>query len=144
MVIMYNFTESNPNVTVREAGDFCQVSETTIRKAIKTYDMHTWKDDRGVIHIRSLDLLKYYRHKCDVRLRTMEAKLRTLVHKRRVALEKYDDLRREYDFQLEGEAHGVTEKDVQNALDEVDKLREEVGDASFELYDFLVRDCSWI
>lgn len=144
MVIMYNFTESTPNVTVREAGDFCQVSETTIRKAIKTYNMHTWKDDHGVIHIRSLDLLKYYRHKCDVRLRTMEAKLRTLVHKRRVAFEKYDDLRREYDFQLEGEAHGVTKKDIQNALDEVNKLHQEVSDASFELYDFLVRYCSWI
>lgn len=144
MSIMYKFTESNPSVTVREAGDFCQVSETTIRKAIKTYNMHTWKDDRGVIHIRSLDLLKYYRHKCDVQLRTKEAKLRTLVHKRRVAFEKYDNLRREYDFQLEGEAHGVTKKDIQNALDEVDKLHEEVSDASFELYVFLVNDCSWI
>lgn len=141
---MYNFTESNPNVTVREAGDFCQVSETTIRKAIKTYGMHTWKDDRGVIHIRSLDLLKYYRHKCDVQLRTMEAKLRTLVRKRRVAFEKYDDLRREYDFQLEGEAHGVTEKDIQGALDEVKKLHQEVSDTSFELYEFLAKDCSWI
>ena len=144
MSIMYNFTENKLSVTVREAGDFCQVSETTIRKAIKTYNMHTWKDARGVIHIRSLDLLKYYRHKCDVQLRTMEAKLRTLVNKRRAALEKYDDLRREYDFQLEGEAHGVTKKDIQNALDEVDKLHQEVSDASFELYEFLVRDCSWI
>lgn len=144
MSIMYNFTENNLSVTVKEAGDFCQVSETTIRKAIKTYNMHTWKDDRGVIHIRSLDLLKYYRHKCDVKLRTMEAKLRTLVHKRRVAFEKYDDLRREYDFQLEGEAHGVTRKDIQNALDEVDKMHQEVSDASFELYVFLVNDCSWI
>lgn len=144
MVIMYNFTENTPNVTVREAGDFCQVSETTIRKAIKTYGMHTWKDDRGVIHIRSLDLLKYYRHKCDVQLRVMEAKLRTLVRKRRAAFEKYDDLRREYDFQLEGEAHGVTKKDIQNALDEIGKLHEEVSDASFELYVFLVNDCSLI
>ncbi len=144
MSIMYNFTESHPNVTVREAGDFCQVSETTIRKAIKTYGMHTWKDDRGVIHIRSLDLLKYYRHKCDVKLRVMEVKLRTLVNKRRAALEKYDDLRREYDFQLEGEAHGVTKKDIQGALDKVDKLDQEVSDASFELYEFLVRDCSRI
>lgn len=144
MSIMYNFTENKPSVTVREAGDFCQVSETTIRKAIKTYNMHTWKDDRGIIHIRSLDLLKYYRHKCDVQLRTMEAKLRTLVHKRRVAFEKYDDLRREYDFQLEGEAHGVTEKDIQDALDEIKKLHQEVSDVSFEIYEFLAKDCSWI
>lgn len=144
MSIFYNFTGNNPNVTVREASDFCQVSETTIRKAIKTYNMHTWKDDRGVIHIRSLDLLKYYRHKCDVQLRAMEAKLRTLVRKRRVALEKYDNLRREYDFQLEGETHGVTEKDIQNALDEVDNLHQEVSDASFGFYRFLVDDCSWI
>ena len=144
MVIMYNFTENNPNVTVREAGDFCQVSETTIRKAIKTYGMHTWKDDRGVIHIRSLDLLKYYRHKCNVQLRVMEAKLRTLVNKRRAALEKYDDLRREYDFQLEGEAHGVTEKDIKDALDTVKRLHKEVSDISFELFEFLALDCSWI
>lgn len=144
MVIMYNFTESNPNVTVRQAGDFCQVSEATIRKAIKTYNMHTWRDDRGVIHIRSLDLLKYYRHKCDVQLRVMEAKLRTLVNKRRAALEKYDDLRREYDFQLEGEAHGVTEKDIKDALDTVKRLHKEVSDISFELFEFLALDCSWI
>lgn len=144
MSIFYNFTENHPNVTVREAGDFCQVSETTIRKAIKTYGMHTWKDDRGVIHIRSLDLLKYYRHKCDVQLRVMEAKLRKLVHKIRAALEKYDELRREYDFQLEGEAHGVTEKDINDALDAIKRLHQEVSNVSFELYEFLAKDCSWI
>lgn len=144
MAIMYNFTERNPNVTVREAGYVCRVSETTIRKAIKTYDMHTWRDDRGVIHIRSLDLLKYYRHRCDVQLRAMEGKLRSLVHKRRVALEKYDDLRREYDFQLEGEAHGVTEKDIKDAFDDVERLTHELGDVSFRLHEFLDMDSTWI
>lgn len=144
MSIFYNFTESNPNVTVREAGDFCQVSETTIRKAIKTYGMHTWKDDHGIIHIRSLDLLKYYRHRCDVKLRVMEAKLKELAHKRCVALETYDELRREYDLQLEDEDNGVTEKDIHDALDIVKNLHQEISDTSFELYEFLTRDCSWI
>lgn len=91
------FTESNPSVTIEEASNLCDVSKPTIRNNIKKYGMHTWKDDRGVIHIRTLDLLPYYRTVRENKLKQSETlfkKANNLLNKR---LKFYDDIRREFD-----------------------------------------------
>lgn len=119
---MYGFqtyTDDHPNVTVSEAAYFCDVSQTTIRRVMKEYNMHFWKDDRGVIHIRSLDLLKYYRKTITAKIMNAESRLQTYVAKRNKALEEYDSIRRTYDDQLEGDALYVSMDDIQKVKDRI-------------------------
>ena len=54
------FSVRHPFVTVQEAAFLCNVSQTTIRTKIKEYKMKTYLDDKGHIHIRSVDLLLYF------------------------------------------------------------------------------------
>ena len=51
-----NFSVNHPFVTVREAAFLCDVSQTTIQTKIKEYKMKTYLDDKGRIHIRTLDV----------------------------------------------------------------------------------------
>lgn len=46
--------------TVQEASDICDMSQTTIRKAIKRLGMKTYTNDKGVIHIYGPHLMAYY------------------------------------------------------------------------------------
>lgn len=135
----YKYTERHPNVTIKEAADFCNVSPTTIRKAMKEHCMHSWKDDKGVIHIRTLDLMKFYRK--TVTAQTMNSKeyLQECIAKRARALDEYDSIRRTYDDQLEGETSYVSMEDIKKAETDVLLCDLQVEMAFTEYKDFVCR-----
>ena len=135
----YKYTERHPNVTVKEAADFCNVSPTTIRKAMKEHCMHSWKDDRGVIHIRTLDLMKFYRKIITAKTMNSEEYLKECITKRAQALDEYDSIRRTYDDQLEGETSYVSMEDVQKAEANVLRYDSQVEMAFTEYKDFVCR-----
>lgn len=47
--------------TVLEASELCNVSQPTIRKAVKDREMKTYADDRKRLHIYGPDIWGYYR-----------------------------------------------------------------------------------
>ena len=135
----YKYTERHPNVTVKEAADFCNVSQTTIRRAMKEYSMHSWKDDKGVIHIRTLDLMKFYRKFMAAKTMNSEEYLQECIAKRARALDEYDSIRRTYDDQLEGEASYVSMEDIKKAETDVLLCDLQVEMAFTEYKDFVCR-----
>lgn len=135
----YKYTEQHPNVTIKEAADFCNVSPTTIRKAMKEHCMHSWKDDKGVIHIRTLDLMKFYRKSITAKTMNSKEYLQECIAKRTKALEEYDSIRRTYDEQLEGEASYVSMDDIQKAETDVLLCDLQVEMAFAEYKDFVCR-----
>lgn len=134
-----NYTERHPNVTIKEAADFCNVSRTTIRRAMKEYSMHSWKDDKGVIHIRTLDLMKFYRKFMAAKTMNSEKYLQECIAKRSRALNEYDNIRRTYDDQLEGETAYVSMEDVRKAENHVLFYDSQVKMAFTEYKDFVCR-----
>lgn len=135
----YNYTERHPNVTVKEAANFCNVSQTIIRRAMKEHGMHSWKDDKGVIHIRTLDLMKFYRKFITAKTMNSEEYLQECIAKRSMALNEYDNIRRTYDDQLEGETSYVTMEDIQKAKTNILLLDAQVEMAFTEYRDFVCR-----
>lgn len=135
----YKYTERHPNVTIKEASDFCNVSPTTIRRAMKEHCMHSWKDDNGVIHIRTLDLMKFYRKSITAKTMNSEEYLQECIAKRARALDEYDSIRRTYDDQLEGEASYVSMDDIQKAETDVLLCDLQVELAFTEYKDFVCR-----
>lgn len=101
------FSAKRPFVTVQEAAILCDVSQTTIRTKIKEYKMKTYLDDKGRIHIRSLDLLPYYHKLMTGKIAKAEKELRKAINARNKALFEYYELYREWDDQLndDAEAH---------------------------------------
>lgn len=101
------FSVKRPFVTVQEAAILCDVSQTTIRTKIKEYKMKTYLDDKGHIHIRSLDLLPYYHKLMAGRIAKAEKELHKAINARNKALFEYYELCREWDDQLNDdvEAH---------------------------------------
>lgn len=94
------FSVKRPFVTVEEAAFLCDVSKTTIRTKIKEYKMKTYLDDKGRIHIRSVDLLPYYHKLMSGRITKAEKELHKAINTRNKALSEYYALCREYDDQL--------------------------------------------
>ena len=139
MTDFYNYTEQHPNVTIKEAADFCNVSQTTIRRAMKEHSMHSWKDDKGVIHIRTLDLMKFYRKFITAKTINSEAYLQECIAKRTKALEEYDSIRRTYDEQLEGDKPYLSEDDIRDVKDKVINCDMQVKMAFTEYKDFVCR-----
>lgn len=135
----FKYTERHPNVTIKEAADFCNVSPTTIRKAMKEHCMHSWRDDKGVIHIRTLDLMKFYRKSITAKTMNSEEYLKECITKRARALDEYDSIRRTYDDQLEGEASYVSMDDIQKAETDVLLCDLQVELAFTEYKDFVCR-----
>ena len=135
----YKYTEQHPNVTVKEAADFCNVSQTTIRRAMKEYFMHSWKDDKGVVHIRTLDLMKFYRKFIAAKTMNSEEYLQECIAKRARALNEYDSIRRAYDDQLEEETSRVSMEDVRKAENNVLLYDSQVKMAFTEYKDFVCR-----
>lgn len=114
------FSVKRPFVTVEEAAFLCDVSKTTIRTKIKEYKMKTYLDDKGRIHIRSLDLLLYY-HKCMTgQIAKAEKDLHKVINARNKALSEYYALCREYDDRLNGDNDGcITISALRDKLDEL-------------------------
>lgn len=135
----YKYTDRHPNVTIKEAADFCNVSPTTIRKAMKEHCMHSWKDDKGVIHIRTLDLMKFYRKSITAKTMNSKEYLQECITKRARALDEYDSIRRTYDDQLEGEASYISMEDIQKAETDVLLCDLQVEMAFAEYKDFVCR-----
>lgn len=94
------FSVKRPFITVEEAAFLCDVSKTTIRTKIKEYKMKTYRDDKGRIHIRSLDLLPYYHKRMTGQITKAEKELHKAINTRNKALSEYYALCREYDDQL--------------------------------------------
>lgn len=98
-----SFSVNHPFVTVQDAADLCDVSQTTIRSKIKEYKMKTYLDDKGRIHIRTLDVLLYYHKRLVGRVAKAEKELHKAIDDRNEALSEYYELAREHDDQLDGE-----------------------------------------
>lgn len=114
------FSVRHPFVTVQEAAFLCDVSQTTIRTKIKEYKMKTYLDDKGHIHIRTLDLLLYY-HKCMTgQIAKAEKDLHKAINARNKVLSEYYALFREYDDRLNDNGEGcVTISALRDKLDEL-------------------------
>lgn len=109
------FSVRHPFVTVQEAAFLCNVSQTTIRTKIKEYKMKTYLDDKGRIHIRSLDLLLYYHKRMTGQIAKAEKDLHKAINARNKVLSEYYTLCREYD---DGESC-ITISALRDKLDEV-------------------------
>lgn len=114
------FSVKRPFVTVQEAAFLCNVSQTTIRTKIKEYKMKTYLDDKGHIHIRSLDLLLYY-YKCMTRqIAKAEKDLHKAINTRNKVLSEYYALCREHDDRLNDDGDGyISISTLRDKLDEV-------------------------
>ena len=114
------FSVKHPFVTVQEAAFLCNVSQTTIRTKIKEYKMKTYLDDKGRIHIRSLDPLLYYHKRMTGQIAKAEKDLHKAINARNKVLSEYYALWREYDDQLNGDSEGcITISALRDKLDEV-------------------------
>lgn len=114
------FSVSHPFVTVQEAAFLCDVSQTTIRTKIKEYKMKTYLDDKGHIHIRTLDLLLYYHKRMTRQIAKAEKDLHKAINVRNKALSEYYALCREYDDRLNGDNDGcITISALRDKLDEL-------------------------
>lgn len=114
------FSVSHPFVTVQEAAFLCDVSQTTIRTKIKEYKMKTYLDDKGHIHIRTLDLLLYYHKRMTGQIAKAEKDLHKAINTRNEVLSEYYALFREYDDRLNDNGEGcITISALRDKLDEV-------------------------
>lgn len=114
------FSVSHPFVTVQEAAFLCDVSQTTIRTKIKEYKMKTYLDDKGHIHIRTLDLLLYYHKRMTGQIAKAEKDLHKSINARNKVLSEYYALFREYDDRLNDNGEGcITISALRDKLDEV-------------------------
>lgn len=95
------FFGQHPFISVQEAAYICEVSQTTIRTKIKEYKMKTYLDDRGRIHIRTLDLLPYYHKRMIGLITKAEKELHKAINDRNQALSEYYELGRKHDDQLD-------------------------------------------
>ena len=121
-----NFSVSHPFVTVQEAAFLCDVSQTTIRTKIKEYKMKTYLDEKGRIHIRTLDVLLYYHKRMIKQIAKTEKELHKAIDDRNDILSEYYELAREYDDQLDGD-------DIYISAYDLTKKYEEVCDASLKV-----------
>lgn len=114
------FSVKHPFVTVQEAAFLCNVSQTTIRTKIKEYKMKTYLDDKGRIHIRTLDLLLYYHKRMTRQIAKAEKDLHKAINARNKVLSEYYVLFREYDERLNDDGEGcITISTLRDKLDEV-------------------------
>lgn len=114
------FSVSHPFVTVQEAAFLCNVSQTTIRTKIKEYKMKTYLDDKGHIHIRTLDLILYYHKRMTGQIAKAEKDLHKAINARNKVLSEYYALFREYDDRLNDDGEGcITISTLRDKLDEV-------------------------
>ena len=120
------FSVSHPFVTVQEASFLCDVSQTTIRTKIKEYKMKTYLDNKGRIHIRTLDLLLYYHKRMTGQIAKAEKDLHKAIDDRNETLSEYYELAREYDDQLDSD-------DVYISAYDLTKKYEEMCDASLKV-----------
>ena len=114
-----NFSVSHPFVTVQEASFLCDVSQTTIRTKIKEYKMKTYLDDKGRIHIRTLDVLLYYHKRMIRQIAKTEKELHKATNDRNGILSKYYELAREYDDQLDSDDAYISEYDLTKKYKEI-------------------------
>ena len=121
-----NFSVSHPFVTVQEAAFLCDVSQTTIRTKIKEYKMKTYLDDKGRIHIRTLDVLLYYHKRMTRHITKTEKELHKAINDRNKTLSEYYELAREYDDQLDSDDVYISEYDLT-------KKYQEIFDASIKI-----------
>lgn len=121
-----NFSVNHPFVTMREAAFLCNVSQTTIRTKIKEYKMKTYRDDKGRIHIRTLDVLLYYHKRMIMQISKTEKELHKAIDDRNKTLSEYYELAREYDDQLDSD-------DVYISAYDLTKKYEEMYDASLKV-----------
>ena len=121
-----NFSVSHPFVTVQEASFLCDVSQTTIRTKINEYKMKTYLDDKGRIHIRTLDVLLYYHKRMTRQIAKAEKDLHKAINARNKVLYEYYELAREYDDQLDSD-------DVYISAYDLTKKYEEMCDASLKV-----------
>ena len=120
------FSVSHPFVTVQEASFLCDVSQTTIRAKIKEYKMKTYLDDKGRIHIRTLDVLLYYHKRMIRQITKTEKELHNAINDRNKTLSEYYELAREYDDQLDSD-------DVYISLHDLTKKYQEICDTSLKV-----------
>lgn len=120
------FSVRHPFVTVQEAAFLCDVSQTTIRTKIKEYKMKTYLDDKGHIHIRTLDLLLYYHKRMTGQIAKAEKDLHKAIDDRNETLSEYYELAREYDDQLDSD-------DVYISAYDLTKKYKEMYDASLKV-----------
>ena len=121
-----SFSINHPFVTVQEAAFLCDVSKTTIRTKIKEYKMKTYLDDKGRIHIRTLDLLLYDHKRMTGQIAKAEKELHKAIDDRNEILFEYYELAREYDDQLDSD-------DVYISAYDLTKKYEEMCDASLKV-----------
>lgn len=121
-----NFSVNHPFVTMQEAAFLCNVSQTTIRTKIKEYKMKTYRDDKGRIHIRTLDVLLYYHKRMIMQISKTEKELHKAIDDRNKTLSEYYELAREYDDQLDSD-------DVYISAYDLTKKYEEMYDASLKV-----------
>ena len=121
-----NFSVSHPFVTVQEAAFLCDVSQTAIRTKIKEYKMKTYLDDKGRIHIRTLDVLLYYHKRMIRQIAKNEKELHKAINDRNKTLSEYYELAREYDDQLYSDDVYISEYDLT-------KKYQEIFDASIKI-----------
>ena len=121
-----NFSVNHPFVTVREAAFLCDVSQTTIRTKIKEYKMKTYLDDKGRIHIRTLDVLLYYHKQMIMQIAKTEKELHKAIDDRNKTLSDYYELARKYDDKLYSD-------DVYTSLHDLTKKYQEICDSSLKV-----------
>ena len=114
-----SFSVNHPFVTVQEAAFLCDVSQTTIRAKIKEYKMKTYLDDKGRIHIRTLDVLLYYHKRMIRQIAKTEKELHKATNDRNEILSKYYELAREYDDQLDSDDAYISEYDLTKKYKEI-------------------------
>ena len=114
-----SFSVNHPFVTVQEAAFLCDVSQTTIRAKIKEYKMKTYLDDKGRIHIRTLDALLYYHKRMIRQIAKTEKELHKATNDRNEILSKYYELAREYDDQLDSDDAYISEYDLTKKYKEI-------------------------
>lgn len=131
------FSAKHPFVTVQEAAFLCDVSQTTIRTKIKEYKMKTYLDDKGRIHIRTLDLLPYHNSVITTRVMKLEEKIQKLIKERTKALNTYYILEKEYDEQVENGTIYISQTDLDRQLHFVYQTCHALTDAMSELHDLV-------
>lgn len=114
-----SFSASHPFVTVQEAAFLCDVSKTTIRTKIKEYKMKTYLDNKGRIHIRTLDLLLYYHKRMTGQIAKAEKDLHKAIDDRNDILSEYYELAREYDDQLDSDDVYISAYDLTKKYEEM-------------------------
>ena len=114
-----SFSVNHPFVTVQEAAFLCDVSQTTIRTKIKEYKMKTYRDGKGRIHIRTLDVLLYYHKRMIRQIAKAEKDLHKAIDDRNEILSEYYELAREYDDQLDSDDVYISAYDLTKKYEEM-------------------------